>query len=340
MRTCFLFLLASAAWAQPTPTPNRSLLILSKVDRTLAIVDPSSLAVLARVPVGEDPHEVVVTADGRTAYASNTGSGRFHQLSVVDLVGQKPLPAVDTGAFLGPHGLAMVDGKIWFTAQGSMAVARYDPARGVIDQVLGTGQERTHMLRVRADQKWLVATNVDSGSLSFFENVLIPPPVTPMGYVMPGAKPELGWRHTIVPVEKGVEGFDLSPDGRELWTATPQSGHVFVMDRVAQKVVATLSDLVLGVNRVKFTLDGKRVLISSARTGELVVFDAASRREQARIPLGKGATEILLDPEDPRAFVACTPDHRVAVVDLVKLTVTGYVEAGGRPDGMAWAVRP
>lgn len=337
MRRWIFWALATAVWAEPTPT--RSLLILSKVDRTLAIIDPIDLKVVARVPVGADPHEVVVSADGRTAYASNTGSGRFHELSVVDLVAQKALPPVDTAPFLGPHGLALVEGKVWFTAQGSMAVARYDPAQRRMDWAMGTGQQRTHMLKVRPDQKWLVTSNVDSGSLSFFENVLIPPPVTPMGYVMPGAKAEPGWVHTIVPVEMGVEGFDLSPDGTQLWTATPHTGHVFVIDPVAKKVVATLSDLVLGVNRVKFTLDGERVLISSARTGELVVFEVKSRREIARIPLGKGATEILLDPEAPRAFVACTPDHRVAVVDLKTLRVAGYVEAGGRPDGMTWAVR-
>src|SRR5579871_4060114 len=78
---------AVAAAAQTTPSP--ALLVLSKQDHTLAIVDPSTLGVLARIPVGEDPHEVVASADGRTAYVSNYGFGRFHTLTVIDLVGQK-----------------------------------------------------------------------------------------------------------------------------------------------------------------------------------------------------------------------------------------------------------
>jgi len=52
-----LFALALAATAQSTP--STSLLVLSKQDHTLAIVDPGSLNVLARIPVGDDPHEVI-----------------------------------------------------------------------------------------------------------------------------------------------------------------------------------------------------------------------------------------------------------------------------------------
>ena len=51
--------------------PHRSLLALSKTDHMLAIVDPLTLKVIARIPVGEDPHEVIASSDGRTAYVTN-----------------------------------------------------------------------------------------------------------------------------------------------------------------------------------------------------------------------------------------------------------------------------
>jgi hypothetical protein len=37
--------------------------------------------------------------------------------------------------------------------------------------------------------------------------------------------------------------------------------------------------------------------------------------------------------------VACTPDTYVAIVDLKTLAVTGRIDAGQEPDGLAWAVR-
>src|SRR5580698_5550287 len=109
---CILAALAQAASAAPKLT----LLALSKHDHTLAIVDPTTLKVLARVPVGDDPHEVIASEDGARAYVSNYGFGALHTLAVIDLVNDKPLKAIDLGALRGPHGLDAVGGKIWFTA--------------------------------------------------------------------------------------------------------------------------------------------------------------------------------------------------------------------------------
>jgi hypothetical protein len=37
--------------------------------------------------------------------------------------------------------------------------------------------------------------------------------------------------------------------------------------------------------------------------------------------------------------VACTPDNYVAIIDLKSLAVTGHIDAGKQPDGLAWATR-
>ena len=123
-------------------TPDEALLVLSKQDHTLAIVDPASLRVVARIPVGNDPHEAAASADGATAYVSNYGFGAFHTIAVVDLVHQKPLPAIDLGALRGPHGLVFRDGKLWFTAEAARSIGSYSPATGQIDWVMGIGQNR------------------------------------------------------------------------------------------------------------------------------------------------------------------------------------------------------
>jgi YVTN family beta-propeller protein len=93
---------------------------------------------------------------------------------------------------------------------------------------------------------------------------------------------------------------------------------------------------VRGANRLKFTPDGKLVLISSLGGSDLAVLDASTRREVKRVKLGKGAAGIQVDPDGSRAFVACTPDNYVAVIDLKALTVAGHIDAGPGPDGLAW----
>ena len=74
-------------------TPGASLLVLSKHDHTLSIVDPSTLQVVAHMPVGNDPHEVIASTDGTTAYVSNYGGGAYNTLAGLDLVGQAADPA-------------------------------------------------------------------------------------------------------------------------------------------------------------------------------------------------------------------------------------------------------
>ena len=277
--------------------PSRTLLALSKRDHTLAIVDPKTPQVIARVPVGPDPHEVIASSDGKTAYVSIYGGGRYHALSVIDLVGQKALPDIDTGALNGPHGLAFVGGKVWFTAEGAKAVARYDPVSAKIDWIMGTGQNRTHMLYVTPDEKQIYTTNVSSATVSILEKVTLPP-MGPSNGVRtqqdsapappPQTQSRIDWNQTVIPVGKGDEGFDVSPDGRELWTANAQDGTLSVIDLTTRTVTATLHSKTFGANRLKFTPDGKLVLISSLRDGDLVIYDAASRKEFKRLQIGHG----------------------------------------------------
>src|SRR5258708_39829312 len=160
-----LIFIYSATECNAQPTPKRSLLALSKTNHTLAIVDPATLNIIARIPVGEDPHEVVASADGKTAYVCIYGGGSLHEINIIDLFAQKPLCNIDTRPLFGPHDITFINRKAWFTAEGSKAIGRYDPSTGKLDWSMGTGQDRTHMLYVTADGKKIYTTNVSSGTV-------------------------------------------------------------------------------------------------------------------------------------------------------------------------------
>jgi YVTN family beta-propeller protein len=318
------------------------LLALSKQDHTLAIVDPANLHVVARIPVGDDPHEVVASADGAVAYVSNYGFGAFHTLAVIDLVGQKPLPAIDLGALRGPHGLVFEQGKVWFTAEAAKAIGSYDPATGKIDWIMGTGQDRTHMLYVFPDAKRIVTTNVNSSTVTILEKTEGraggPPPGMPPGMGPPQGGPGAGgppqgaggpppgpmpsapggdWQLTVIPVGRGSEGFDVSPDGKEAWVANAGDGTVSVIDIAAKKTTETLAVNVPGANRLKFTPDGKLALVTAGSA--LVILDAVTHKEVKRLTNVHGSGGIQMQPDGARAYVACGPDGYVAVIDLKTL---------------------
>jgi DNA-binding beta-propeller fold protein YncE len=328
-----LFLAVLAASSASAAPGKLTLLALSKHDRTLAIVDPSTLKVLARVPVGDDPHEVIASEDGQRAYVSNYGFGALHTLAVIDLVHQSAGKPIDLGALRGPHGLDAVGGKLWFTAEAAKAIGRFDPATSQVDWIFGTGQDRTHMLHVSADQKRVITTNVSSATISIIDHDDNPPPPGPPG--VPHGAPGGDWHETIIAVGGGSEGFDVTPDNKEAWVANAKDGTISIVDLAQKKVAQTIAANVPHANRLKLTPDGKRALISAGP--ELVIYDVATRKELKRIPIGHGSAGIAVQPDGTRGFVACGPDNYIAVIDLATLTMTGKLDVGGEPDGMAWA---
>jgi YVTN family beta-propeller protein len=201
-------------------------------------------------------------------------------------------------------------------------------------------------LHVFPDSKRIVTSNVNSGTISILNRLDVqggapkpgapPPPGMPQGAILP---PGGDWEETVVPVGSRDEGFDVSPDGKEAWVANAGDGTISVVDLDAKKVTATLDVNVKSANRLKFTSDGKRVLVSLLGGPDLVVLDAATHEVVKRLPIGHGGAGILIEPNGERAFVSCSPDGYVAVIDLKTLSVAGKIDAGGNPDGLAWAVR-
>lgn len=347
-------LAAGTLRAQRTPSPV--LLVLAKADRSLAIVDPSTLKVVGRVPAGPDPHEVIASPDGRLAFISNYGFGAYHTISIIDLAAQKALPRIDLGILRGPHGLAFAGGELYFTAEVNEVVGRYNPLTRRVDWILGTGQMRTHMIEVSKDLDHIYTSNVNSGTISIIEKAAAPPGPPPLppgvagrgglqreGRSVPRPHPtEVFWHETVLKTGLGTEGFDVSPDGSELWSAAAKNGTISIINIAAKRIVQTLQAHLMGANRVRFTPDGKYVFVSSlfgGGGGDLAIFDAQTRKQVVRMTLGHGAAGILMQPGGSRAYVACSPDNYVAVINLSTLKVIGRVYPGRGPDGMAWAVR-
>jgi YVTN family beta-propeller protein len=329
--------LIAAANLAAAQTPSPALLVLLKGEghNAMAIVDPVAGKMVGRVAIGERPHEVTVSADGKLAFATNTGGGG-RTISVIDVAARKEIRRIDLGPLSHPHGIQFAGGKVYFTAEGYKAIGRYDPAGNQIDWFLGISQNRTHMLVVSKDLKIFTANGNGSGSdsISVVDASAAPPPTD--------------WSVAVIPVGKGPEAIDLSPDSREVWTGTFLDGDVSIIDVATKKVTHTFNvhpkqvcAQARCINRLKFTPDGRRVLISGNNTGELVVLDAAARKEIKRMKLGSKVTGIEIVPDGSRAYVAAEGDDNVAVVDLKTLEVTGRISfpKGSIPDGMAWVAR-
>ena len=144
-----------------------------------------------------------------------------------------------------------------------------------------------------------------------------------------GTRPSFPW-------VEGREGFDVSPDGKEIWAANAQDGTISIIDVASKKVTDTVSANVTGANRLKFTPDGKRVLVSSLRLPDLAIFDAATRKEsEADCRSAAARPDSRCSPTARARTSSCTPDDYVAVIDLTSQTVVAHIDAGKQPDGLA-----
>ena len=303
------------------------LLVVSKGDTALVIVDPDTGKIMGKVATGEGPHEVEASADGKLAFVSNYGAkAPGSSVSVIDIAAQKEVRRVEIGPASMPHGLLMAGGKLYFTAQRFKLIGRYDPAGNQIDWLMGTAQNRTHMIVATKDLKQFFTANIGSDTITAITAT-----------DRSGDRPD--WNVTQIPVGKGPEGIDISPDGKEVWTATWGDGGVSIIDVATRKVTQTLSLGAKRSNRLKFTPDGKRVLVSDLREDQVFVLDAAARKEIKRVKVGGPSAGILMAPDGSRAYAAVTPDNRLAVIDLKTLEVTGHINGIVGADGMTWAPR-
>jgi YVTN family beta-propeller protein len=303
-------------------TAKPVLVALNKADSTMAIIDPAEMKVIAKVPTGDGPHEVVLSSDGKTAFVANYGAQQpGSSISVIDVASGKELRRFDTAPLMRPHGLQMIGGKLYFTAEVNRVFARYDPAANKIDWLMGTGQNGSHMVVGTSDQKKFYTANIGSDSVTAFEFQNVPP---------------AGSRVTHVAIGKQPEAIDLSPDGKEVWAGLNAEGAIDVVDTATNKFKEKIA---IGGRpyRVRFTPDGRYVVNSMVASKELLVIDAATKKEIKRIKLESVPLGIVFSANGKIAFVSVVEPDAVLKIDLETGQVLGRVDTGKGPDGIAVA---
>jgi YVTN family beta-propeller protein len=324
LATAAIFTLAASAAAQ-------TLIVLNKSDHEAALVNPATLEVVKRLPVGKGPHEVAVSADGARAYVSNYGSfavfreGERPQMqpgstiSVLDLRIRAVSATWDLGEYRQPHGIIVSKNKklVWVTVEGSRAVLELDAANGKILRAWKTEQNVSHMVVASRDEKKLFVTNIGSGS------------VTVIDRATNAAK--------SIPTGQGAEGIDLAPNGREVWVTNRGANTISALDARTDAVLATFPSGGTMPIRVKFTPNGREAFVSNARSNSVTVFDARTRKLLATIEVGMVPVGIQMTPDGKRAFVANTNANKVSVLDVAARKMLSSFTTGTEPDGMAWA---
>jgi YVTN family beta-propeller protein len=298
------------------------LVALNKADSTLAIIDPATMKVVYKVATGDSPHEVALSADGKTAFVANYGAQTpGSSISVIDTTTGKEIRRFDVSPLMRPHGLLIIAGKLYFTAEVNRVIARYDPVANKIDWLMGTGQNGSHMVVGTGDQKRFYTSNIGSDSVTSFEFQNVPPS---------------GSKVTHIAIGKQPEAIDLSPDGKEVWAGLNAEGAIDVVDTATNTFKEKIK---IGGRpyRVKFTPDGKFVVNSMVASKELLVIDAVTKKEIRRIKLESVPLGIVFSADGKTAFVSVVEPDLILKINLESGEVLGRVDSGKAPDGIAVA---
>lgn len=317
-------LLAAARTPAAAQAPGLSgtLVVTNKTPSTATIIDVASGDILATLPTGQGPHEIVLSSDGSTAVVTDYSGQPGKTLTVIDVPAKRVVRTIDLGEYRRPHGIVFLPGDsvVAVTSEQSGNVVLVNVRAGEVRRAIATTQQGSHMVGVTADGRHAYTGNIGSNTVSELD-------------LARGAFVRT-WDVPAAP-----EAINVTPDGSEVWVGSNSTGKVSML-RPATGEVVTAAEGFGWPYRVLFTPDRSTVLLPDLKNETLRFLDRASRRELGRIDFPGGAPQgITITPDGRFALESLSGQARVAIIDVAARKVVGYLAAGETPDGIAYTTR-
>lgn len=323
----------------PVTAAADTLIVANKSDATVSLVNLLDGQVAATVPTGEAPHEVAVSQDGMTAVITNYGTREAagSTLTVIDVREAKVKKTIDLGEYQRPHGIAFRDeDSVLVTVEANQALIQVDVNTGEIEEVYETGQEISHMLTLAesldGQELYAWVTNIGSGSVTVID-------------LLKGEKVK------DIPTGAGAEGI-VAAIGF-VWVTNRDADTLTVFHIGGQKKVAEVKSEGFPI-RAEVTSNGRHVVVSRARAGDLAVYQLDDPTVPPRIikmeaelkgtedrlfgdRFGDSTVPIGIETRSDRVWVAHAHADVVTEYDLPTGEKLRDLQAGREPDGMAYS---
>jgi len=314
-----------------------TLVVANKAEATASLINLENGKVVATLPTGEGPHEVGISPDGELAMVSNygrRGSGG-NSLTLIDISSASVVKTIDLGEYSRPHGVEWVDkDKVAVTVEGNQALIVVDVEQASVSEVIKTDQDVSHMVALDPARNRAYTTNMGSASLTVID--------------LESAK-----RLENINTGKGAEGLTVSAGEGRIWVTNRDEDTITVLDGNTLESLKTFSSKGFPI-RATATAKGQ-VLVTRARAGDLVIYDAASFDEVRTVPFdinSMGAEDrlfgdrfgdssvpigVVVDNAGERAFVAHANADVITEIDLESGDIVRLLRAGKEPDGMGYS---
>lgn len=269
---------------------------------------------------GAGVYELAVSESTGAVYVAAAGSrtapgGRIYKLDPKTLAVTDSIDANDAP----PFGVGINDKTqtLYTSNTRTNSVSAIDLKSGKVAAIINNGQEKSHTREVVVDEarNRVYVSDVGEGSSV---------------WVIDGNTNK--YLYSIENTGKTTTGLAIDSEKRVLYVTNMGTNEIGVIDLEARKLVKSYS--AHGERPVNLVLDQPtgRLFVVDQGTNEVNVIKAESGELIRKIPAGKGALGIKMDPVRKRVYTANRQDGTVTVIDADSYKVLTTLEAGSAPN--------
>jgi DNA-binding beta-propeller fold protein YncE len=313
-----LLLLATSLHAQIPDGLTGTLIVLNKRGDDASFIDLASGEILATLPTGKGPHELVVTDDGLWAIGTDYAGG--NSLTVFDIKNLAVERTIDLSQHSRPHGILLLSNNriVAVTSESNRTVILVDFINDKILHTIGTEQNGAHMVALSADDSTAFTANGASDSVSVIDI-------------------KEGRFLKTLDVPDSPEAITTNKAGTEIWVGSNDEGKVTVISAKDGSTIAQWSGFTWAY-RILLTKDEKYAVVPDFRAHQLRFFDAQSKTELGALDIpSSGPQGLTLYKDDRALFLSLAAQNKVLVIDIETRKILGEYPAGSSPDGIGYS---
>ena len=302
---------------------GRYVFVPNRNSANIAVIDTKTDTVIAHIPTGTVPHQVVISDTLGKLIATNSGDDT---ISIVDLATLAPAATVPLGhepehMEISPDGSLLAVGNI---GEGTVSLVSIGEAR---ELTRVAGLHEPHNMTFSPDGRLLYVGNLGANFVSVIDTaaglVVAEIPVGPAKAVASAAADGTEYQ--------GIINVTRTPDGRLGFAAYGEGDVMAVIDLRTRAKIKTLA---LGALpwRAYTTADGRFMIVPNNGDQTVSVFSTASLEEVARLEGAADMTGVNTGWFETTAFVISRGDDKAVVLDLETMERVGEIALPSAPE--------
>jgi DNA-binding beta-propeller fold protein YncE len=316
-----LFPYPSFAQTLATSTPSQGepkiAVVLNSGDASVSLVDMKLREVIKTIPIGKEPHHLIMAPDQKTLLVANAVGNDIAVLNAITGEVKGRIPKI-----IDPYQIAYSPNSKWFVVNGNR-LNRVDiySAQGsdfTLAKSITLAKTPSH-IAFTADSKIAFITLQDSAELVAIDlasqTVLwrMPTGPTPAGlWMTPGDQyllvgitgadyvEVIDWRTRQaikrIPTGKGAHNFRPQGDRKHVFVTNRVASTISLIDMQTLSTVGEITGLPAGPDDMEITPDGKNLWVTFRFAKKVGIIDIPSMKLAAVIPVGKSPHGVFFYP--------------------------------------------